>query len=212
MRLVGERIKGRMSQQEDPRVPSSTLTDKLKEGDDAAATLLFQRFGPWLQKAVDRKIGARLRRRVDTDDIMQSAFWSFFRRTSDGQYAFEHSGALCRMLLKIAENKIRKAADYHHRQRRDVDRELAADAAELQISDRQWQDAALQLADSIDEIAGIIDELEPRDAEFFRLKHFQGHSIGKIAAETGWSVATVKRVLNRVTQRVRQRVESRISS
>lgn len=192
------------------RPPSAALTGKLQEGDDVAATLLFQRFGPWLQKAVDQKIGGRLRRRVDADDIMQSAFWSFFRRTADGQYDFEHSGALCRMLLKIAENKIRKAADHHRRLRRNVERERSMDSGELQLSDHDFQQAALDLAETIDEIACIVDELEPRDAEFFRRKHFLGHSAGKIAAETGWSVATVKRVLSRSTERVRQRVNSRI--
>ena len=141
---------------------------------------------------------------------MQSAFWSFFRRTADGQYDFEHSGALCRMLLKIAENKIHKAADHHRRLRRSIDCEQSMDAGQLQLSDHDFQQAAHELAETIDEIAQIVDALEPRDAEFFRRKHFLGHSAGKIAAETGWSVATVKRVLNRVTERVKDRVRSRI--
>ena len=199
-----------MLNEEPPRLSSTVLTGKLKDGDDVAATLLFQRFGPWLQKAVDQKIGGRLRRRVDADDILQSAFWSFFRRTADGQYDFEHSGALCRMLLKIAENKIRKAADHHRRLRRSIGREQCMDAGELQLSDQDFQQAAHELAETIDEIACIIDQLEPRDAEFFRRKHFLGHSAGRIAAETGWSLATVKRVLSRTTERVRERVNSRI--
>ncbi len=201
-----------MSDNDHQRMPSAALAGQLQDGSNDAATLLFDRFGPWLQKAVDHKIGARLRRRIDTDDILQSAFWSFFRRTTDGQYNFEHSGALCRMLLTIAENKIRKAADFHHRQRRDVDREQSMNHGDSppMTDDRQWQQAAFELAETIDEIAEIVDGLEPRDAEFFRRKFFLGHSSGKIAAETGWSLATVKRVLRRVTDRVRAQVKTRL--
>jgi len=191
------------------RQPSATLAEQLRDESGEAATLLFQRFGLWLQKAVDRKIGGRLRRRVDADDILQSAFWSFFRRTADGQYDFEHSGALCRMLLTIAENKIRKTAGFHRRARRDIEREQPGAVETVKLSDRQWQRAARELADTIDEIACIVDSLDPRDAEFFRRRYFLGHSLGKIAADTGWSLATVKRVVSRVTARVRERVECR---
>ncbi len=199
-----------MSDDDQQRQPSAVLAEQLGEGNEEAASLLYQRFGPWLQQAVDRKIGSRLRRRIDAEDIMQSAFWSFLRRTADGQYDFEHSGALCRMLLTIAENKIRKAADFHQRERRCVDREHGSNIDVLQLDDHDWQRAASDLADTIDEIAHIVDALDPRDAEFFRRRYFLGHSAGRISAETGWSLATVKRVLNYTAARVRQRVEGRL--
>ena len=185
------------------------LVDKVRNGDELAAEALFQRFGPWLQQAIDRKIGGRLRCRVDAEDIMQSAFWSFFRRTAEGQYEYDHSGALCRLLLTIAENKIRKKIDYHTRQRRDVRREAAVSPADLEISDGAWEATAEDLAATIDEVAHIVDQLPARDAEFFRQRYFLGHSAGQIAAETGWSLATVKRVLKRVTSRVREQIDDR---
>jgi len=187
------------------RKPSSTeLASRLRAGDNGAADALVERFEPWLRRIVERKIGPRLRRRVDAEDIMQSAFWSFCRRTSDGQYEFEHSGALCRLLLTITDNKIRRVGTHHMRQCRSVAREDTVDVANLELSDDRWQEEA---SDLIEDVAYIVDQLAPRDAEFFRRRYFLGHSAGQISAETGWSLATVKRVLKRTVEDIRARTQ-----
>ena len=186
------------------------LAGRMRAGDNEAANAVVEWFGPWLRRAVDRKIGARLRRRVDADDILQSAFWSFIWRTSDGQYNFDHTGALCQMLLRIAENKIRKAAERHTRECRDFRQEVYIDFDTVahELTDGEWERTARDVADVIDVAAEVIDRLEPRDAEFFRRRYILGESASQISIETGWSLTTVKRVLKGSVDEIRDLVQN----
>jgi hypothetical protein len=106
-------------------------------GDDEAARFIFQRFRPRLLGEIERRIGTYLGRRLDQEDILQSAFCSFFRRAKDGQYQFDHFNALCQPLLTIAENKTRAAANLTHDARRDFIRPGIGMSEISSILDRQ---------------------------------------------------------------------------
>jgi len=95
------------------------IVGRWQAGDQAAAEELFQRFSQRLWELAAAQLGRQLERRVDADDILQSVFRTFFRRSSEGQYSFDHSGALWQMLVRITLNKIRKQAARHRAGKRD---------------------------------------------------------------------------------------------
>ncbi len=192
----------------EPSTNAAIGRDWMNWDDDEAARIVVERFRPRLLREIERRIGAYLARRLDKEDILQSAFCSFFRRAKDGQYQFDHSNALCLLLLTIAENKIRRAAAYHTRLCRDVRREAGVTVAELDLSDRVAEQELACVEDIVERIAEIVDGLPARDAEFFRRRYMENHTIGQISADTNWSVTTVKRVLKETRERVRDRVES----
>jgi RNA polymerase sigma factor (sigma-70 family) len=175
--------------------------------DDEAARLLVERLRPRLLREIDRQVGNYLRRRIDQEDILQSTFCSFFRRARDGQYQFDHSMALCRMLQTIAENKIRKAAVFHTRHCRDVRQESGTAVDELELGDGVWQQEQTQVQAMIERIGLVVDRLPQRDAEFFRRRYVEGHTVGKISVDTGWSVSTVRRVLSAVRWKIQDSTE-----
>jgi hypothetical protein len=62
------------------------LLDRLKQGDETAAGELLDRYASRLIALAMSRIHGRLQRRIDPEDIVQSALGSFFRRAGDGCY------------------------------------------------------------------------------------------------------------------------------
>jgi RNA polymerase sigma factor (sigma-70 family) len=88
---------------------------RLRDGDERAAAELVARFEPAIRRAV--RVGLRdqrLRRLIESVDICQSAFASFFLRAALGQYHVESPDQLIRLLATIARHKL---ADQANRER-----------------------------------------------------------------------------------------------
>src|SRR5262249_1915459 len=67
---------------------SSSFTDvmaRLRAGDEDAARQVFQRFVHRLVGLARVRLGRDLRRRVDPEDVVQSAYKSFFLRYEEGR-------------------------------------------------------------------------------------------------------------------------------
>ncbi len=84
----------------------SSLLRHIGEGDQIAATAVFERHAPGLLVVARRRLSTVLNSRVDADDIVQSTFKSFFRRASKGGYAAPKSGDLFNLLIVIAMRKV----------------------------------------------------------------------------------------------------------
>ncbi len=88
--------------------PVQEVLARWREGDQAAAAELHQLYWQRILELASGQINKRLRGRLGPDDIAQSVFRTFFRRTAKGEYAFDHAGALWQLLVQITLNKIRK--------------------------------------------------------------------------------------------------------
>jgi RNA polymerase sigma factor (sigma-70 family) len=80
---------------------------RLRAGDERAVRELLERYGPAIRRAVRVRLrDPRLQRIVESVDICQSVFASFFLRTALGQYHIESPDQLLRLLATIARNKL----------------------------------------------------------------------------------------------------------
>src|SRR5262249_62340945 len=61
------------------------LMDRLRAGEDAAARVVFERFAARLVTMARGRFNRLLAREVDPEDVVQSAFKSFFVRHRDGK-------------------------------------------------------------------------------------------------------------------------------
>src|SRR5438128_859755 len=96
-------------------VPSDgSLLRKVRHGDQEAARLLYLRYAGRLRALARAKSSPELAGRVDVDDIVQSAFGSFFRGVFHGSYDVPAGEELWSLFLVITLNKIR-ATGAHHR-------------------------------------------------------------------------------------------------
>ena len=57
---------------------SIELLDRVRQGDEQAATELFDRYVERLIRLAQSRLSAKLRRRVDAEDVVQSVYRSFF--------------------------------------------------------------------------------------------------------------------------------------
>lgn len=182
------------------------LVDLYRSGDESAAAELFQRYWKRLCALAERYMAPRLKRRVGADDVVQSVFHSFFRRTEQGEYAIDDSDALWNLLAKITLNKVRGKLEYHTAEKRNMTAEAGADAADCYldvICGEPSQEHAAILADELNAALGGLPE---RDQEILHLC-LDGYSTPYIARKLNCSRHTARRVLNHVGERLRDRIE-----
>jgi RNA polymerase sigma-70 factor (ECF subfamily) len=103
---------------------------RLRTGDDAAAHELFRRFARQLMALARNRIDAGLRHKVDPEDVVQSAYKSFFFRYGDGDLDFVNWNSLWGMLTLITVRKCAERVAYHRAECRDAAREVSAPAGE----------------------------------------------------------------------------------
>src|SRR5262245_47737489 len=110
------------------------LIQRVRAGDERAATDLVQRYEPLIRRQVRLQLeDERLARLFDSMDVCQSVLASFFVRTAVGEYDLQSPEQLVGLLVKMARNKLASAARQAARQRRDYRRETSGsdDMSEL---------------------------------------------------------------------------------
>lgn len=174
---------------------------RLKAGDQAAATELFDRFARRLIGLARSRLNPQIQRKVDPEDIVQSVFRSFFQRQEAGEFELINWESLWGLLTLITIRKCGHTIDFFRAARRSVGVEQSA----LLISDEYrpfWEavagDATASQAAALTEtLQSVLQSLDERDREIFDL-YLQNHEAGEISQRAGRSERTVRRVLERI--------------
>lgn len=195
-----------------PDDPSSNLLARWRAGDQGAAAELFQRYASRLIALARSRLSAKLAQRVDPEDVVQSAYRSFFGDAKDGRCEVQRGGDLWQLLVTITLHKLNDQVKHHRRAKRAVDRELNVG------SEESWTSVEAHLATQApspmeavalaDEVEQIMRDLKPLYRRILELR-LQGYNIDEIAAATQSGERTVRRVLEQVKVQLaeRQRAE-----
>lgn len=186
---------------------SLALVARWREGDQQAATELFQRYAQRLIGLARNNLSNRLSNRLDPEDVVQSVCRSFFAGARDGRYVLQQSGDLWRLLVAITLNKLHDKARRQLAQKRSVNREqsfgsedsLFGIQAEVLARDPSPEEATT-LVDLLEELLRPFDGPQRRMIEL----RLQGYPLDEIAADTGHCRHTVMRVLKRVREHLEQ--------
>ena len=181
------------------------LMNALADGDPGAAEEIVQQYTADLIAVARRRIGAKLGKRIDPEDVVQSAYRSFFVRMERGEYELGDGGELWKLLTTITLNKIRRHGKFHNAQRRDV-RQEQSDGGEHSPWDRAAPDPQPgpdEAAMLIDEVETLLASLSAEDRQVVQLR-LQGWSSVEIARETGRGERAIRRALQRITQNLQQ--------
>jgi RNA polymerase sigma-70 factor, ECF subfamily len=186
-----------------PGTPPSdrSLLRRLREGQEDGATQLYVRYVQRLRDLVRARCSAKLAARVDADDIVQSAFRSFFRVAHTGVYQVPDGEDLWKLLLTITLNKIRAQGVYHNAAKRDVRQTTSlSGAGGLEVSDPRddLADNFLRLV-----LAEALEQLSDQHRAVVELR-LQGHDVAAIAGQTGRAKRTVERLLQQALAQLRQ--------
>lgn len=178
------------------------LLGRLQSGEDAAR-VLFERFTGRLIDLARRQLDARLRHKIDPEDVVQSAYKSFFGRYGEALAGQSWDG-LWGLLTLITLRKCCDRVRYFRTEGRDVSRE-ARPAAEG--GHEPWQDAvgreptpdeAAVLAETVE---GLLRSLDPDERPIVELS-LQGYSTQEISERLGRAERSVRRLRERVRQRL----------
>jgi len=184
------------------------LMDELVNGREAAAVEIVEKYTAALVAIARREINPKLGRRVDPEDVVQSAYRSFFLRMGRGEYELGNGQELWKLLVTITLNKVRKQGKFHHAQKRNVSRDESAGGsgcgpprADLARSTEPSPEDAAML---IEEVSALLSGLQPDQRPLIELR-LQGYTSVEIAKQTGRAERSVRRILERVSKQLRMR-------
>jgi RNA polymerase sigma-70 factor (ECF subfamily) len=176
---------------------------RLAAGDQEAAARVFHRFARRLVSLAGARLGARLRQKVDPEDVLQSVYRSFFQRHAEGEFAFTGWDSLWALLTVMTVRKCNRWRARFHTGKRDVTAEVSAlegtGAGLTALARDPTPEEVVLLGEMVD---GLLRGLGERDRGVVTLA-LQGYTPAEIGAETGVPERTVYRILERVRQQLR---------
>lgn len=145
-----------------------------------------------------------LARRVDPEDVVQSAYRSFFRRLKQGEFEFDGEHDVWQLLATITYCKTQNLVKHHHRQKRDARRDEPTSVSDgLQDRVPGPEDIAM-FYESLEKLLGGL----PEHYREFVLLRLEGYSIEEVAQRVQRSQRTVLRVLSRARELGEAQLES----
>src|SRR5262249_3026152 len=176
----------------------------LQAGDGAAAQELFGRFTYQLIALALRHIEAGLRHKVDPEDVVQSAYKSFFVRYGAANLNVVNWNSLWGLLTLITVRKCAERVAYHRAECRDAVRELAPPQREeaapcLEAFGREPTPLeAVMLSETVKQ---LLDGLDADERPILELS-LQGYTTREISERLGRAERTVRLLREGVRHRL----------
>lgn len=192
------------------------LVGRAKEGEVDALNELFSRYHGQLVDVARRRLGARLRTKIEPDDLAQTTFREATR--DFGQYSYQGEDSLLRWLIQILNNKIRDKAEFFSAGKRDVSRERGMEVGtgdERRSIDLPAEDLSVTRAVSRDEEFDILrrglEKLSDDHRTAITLVFFQGLTLREAGERMGGRTEDATRMLlRRAEARLRDVVSGRL--
>ena len=189
---------------------SVELMKRLETGDEAAAQELFDRFVGRLLALAGSRLSAVMKRRVAPEDIVQSAYRSFFRNVEQKKYAVGQPGQLWGLLAAITINKVRDHAKFHSAQKRNISAEQSMNTSRscfglvpASLLNEPTIDEAVELQEQLQIILESLPKLKREIFELF----LQNQSPEEIASQVRRSLRTVRRTLDEIRKQLENQLE-----
>jgi RNA polymerase sigma factor (sigma-70 family) len=186
---------------------SSDLLARLQAGDQDAAERLFRQYVGRLVALARSRLSEKMASRIDPEDVVQSAYRSFFAHARDGEYDVRRGGDLWQLLLSITLHKLHDQVKHHSAQKRAVANDVHFSSEDslqnLQPHLAAQEPSPVEALALVDEVQSVMRGLLPVHRRILELR-LQGHNVSEIAAETGRCPHTVRRVLEQVKRELQQ--------
>lgn len=185
---------------------SRELVTQFAGGESAAARVIFDRYVERVLALARSRIGGKLRRRVDAEDVAQSAFRSFFVHAKKQEYTLEHSGDLWRLLAGITLNKLYGQIEKHTATKRAVHLETANELSLSALASRE--PSGVEVVAMAEQLGVILSSLSKEERQVLELT-LCGRSIEAITSDLGKSERTVRRHYDRARKLFEERLLGR---
>lgn len=191
------------------RRPDEPDLAALRAGGDVLGAEVLTRYSHRLAGLVRSKLGWRLRRKLDPEDVVQSVFKSFVRLQREKDLAFENWESLWGLLALITVRKCGHKIEHFMAACRRVSAEhsIAPGAGPVDDDTHRCIEAISREPDPVhaamlaETLAGLLDGLDDRDRRIVTLA-LEGAAVAEISDEVERSERTVQRVLKRVWEQL----------
>jgi RNA polymerase sigma-70 factor (ECF subfamily) len=206
------RLAGMTSNPPGSRLPDDTESDaavdllaRWRAGDEQAAAELFHCYASRLTAVARGRLSARLANHIDAEDVVQSAYRSFFVGAREGRFDVRHGGDLWRLLVAITVHKLQHQVERELAQKRSVHATESFGSEDVLFGIRAEvlarEPSPLEALTLVDQLEVLLRGLEPLQRRMVELR-LQGHDLDEIATRTQRCRRTVGRVLEHVRQRL----------
>jgi RNA polymerase sigma-70 factor (ECF subfamily) len=172
---------------------------RLNEGDAEAVERVLLAYEPYLRITVRKRLGHRLRAKIDSMDIVQSVFANVlhgFRNNVGWQFAGRPQ--LLAFLRRLAWRRI---ADRYQKHRNDLDREQSLFETAPMALGAVASPRPSEVAQGREFWERVLQACPPDHREVVRLRA-KGFLIGEIASRTGLHEGSVRRILYELARRL----------
>jgi RNA polymerase sigma-70 factor (ECF subfamily) len=183
------------------------LLDRLRAGDQDAATTIFNRYVRRLVGLARSRLDALTLAKVDPEEVANSALKSFFRGYAGGKFDLEGWDSLWEVLLIITLRKCGRRIEYFRAQRRDVHKEVRPSSTPEE-STASWEaiareptpEEAAMLNETVEQ---VLQSLHERERPILVLA-LQGYSLPEISERIHRTERTVYRVLKHIKEKLEE--------
>lgn len=186
---------------------SRELLARYQAGEEAAADAIFNRYVHRLIGLTRSRLSRKLARRLDPEDIVQSAYRSFFRAARAGEFEVSEGRKLWSLLATITLHKLYRQVRKQRAAKVNVNQDQSVASLDGIPLEQVAGDPTPFEANEIAEILqDVMASLTPLQRQMLQM-HLQSHSVHEIAKETRRAVRTVKRLLEKVERMLEQRLK-----
>ncbi len=181
---------------------------RVRAGDDTAETMVFRRFVRRLIVLAAKHFDARMRERADVENVVLSAFKSFFIRNERGDFLLADWGELWSILAMITLRKCGKRIRHLKAGRRDASREVTLWDSGIRgawLADRT--PTPVEAAILAETVERLFQSMEPEDRPIIE-QLLVGYTAEEIADRLDCSERTVRRVRQIAKSRLLKLIEA----
>lgn len=198
------------------RMPDTAeLLLRWANGDNDAMAQLVAQDAPWIERQVRARLGAHLRQRLDTQDIVQDTLLTILR--TGPRFVCSDRTHLRALLARMVENTIRGEAHHHAAAKRDLRREVRADASNSSASVLFLDQRAAAVTDpgaaaakteTRDWMRLALELLEPDDRNVILWREHEGLPFHDVAARLGMSEDAARMRFARALPKLARKLKS----
>lgn len=178
------------------------LLARIRSGDDAASTELVSRYERAVIRAVRARLSNRMRRYLDSIDVVQSVHRSLLIGVRDQRYQFSHPAQLMALAMVLVQRKVaRQWRKVKHYPAESLDQALSQ---KQQAEPRQPEHCVSIEANEL--LSQILARLGEVDRRLVLLK-LDGHSSAEIGLKLGLDSAFIRMRWSRLRTNLRQWLE-----
>ena len=188
------------------------LMARVRSGDDAAETVVFRRFVHRLIALAARQFDAWMHKQADVENVVLSAYKSFFLRNRREEYDLAGWDALWSLLVIITLRKCTKRRKHLRAARRDARRQVPwrSESERAIVARPTGPPLPIEAAILTETVETLFQTMTPDDRPIVE-QILVGYTAEEIAERLDCSERTVRRVRQRAKHRLERLIDARRS-